>query len=188
MKDYQRYLESTEWRTRRQMAMDAAQRRCQLCYGAYNLHVHHRTYERVGREWPTDLTVLCADCHGLFHDKLPAPPDTVSPAYKHSTPIMRWEEDFERFWLKYPERKGSDPRPQAHRLWVKHMKRGVDPQHIMKGLDNYIWWLGKRVGTQLVMQASTFLRGERWTGAWTRNGDNETRDIAVRPAIVRRSA
>jgi hypothetical protein len=68
------------------------------------------------------------------------------------------------------------------------MKLGVDPRHIMKGVDNYIWWLGKRVGTQLVMQASTFLRGERWTGAWTRKGDNETRGISDRLTIVRRSA
>jgi hypothetical protein len=42
--------------------------RCQVCnaYGV-QLNVHHRTYERRGAEWDTDLIVLCHDCHEIFH-------------------------------------------------------------------------------------------------------------------------
>lgn len=32
-------------------------------------NVHHRTYERLGKERLGDLTVLCRKCHGLFHGK-----------------------------------------------------------------------------------------------------------------------
>lgn len=30
------------------------------------LEVHHRTYERVGRELVTDLLALCWDCHDII--------------------------------------------------------------------------------------------------------------------------
>jgi len=30
-------------------------------------HVHHRTYERLGRELPKDLEVLCLRCHERRH-------------------------------------------------------------------------------------------------------------------------
>lgn len=30
------------------------------------LHVHHRTYERLGEELPEDLVVLCEVCHEAY--------------------------------------------------------------------------------------------------------------------------
>ena len=69
---YADFLTSGYWRYRRQSALDAADRACQLCNSRNKtLHVHHRTYERRGFELPSDLIVLCEDCHGRFHDKLP---------------------------------------------------------------------------------------------------------------------
>ena len=32
-----------------------------------NLEVHHRTYERLGEELASDLTVLCNRCHHVHH-------------------------------------------------------------------------------------------------------------------------
>lgn len=74
---YQDYLRTSEWQRRRTMAINAADARCQLCNSTNRLHVHHRTYERRGCELPTDLTVLCADCHGKFHNKIPTPLPTT---------------------------------------------------------------------------------------------------------------
>jgi hypothetical protein len=37
--------------------------RCERCEGKRDLEVHHRTYERLGREWDQDLEVLCCRCH-----------------------------------------------------------------------------------------------------------------------------
>jgi hypothetical protein len=71
---YADYLRTNEWSRRRQMALTAADARCQLCNSTDRLHVHHRTYERRGCELPSDLTVLCQSCHAKFHDKIPAPP------------------------------------------------------------------------------------------------------------------
>lgn len=64
---YREYLQSPEWQVRRQWALARAGYRCQVCNGQGVLDCHHRTYERVGREHPEDVTVLCRRCHQLFH-------------------------------------------------------------------------------------------------------------------------
>jgi hypothetical protein len=47
----------------------AAGHRCQVCDADMHLDVHHRTYDRFGHEDPGDLTVLCRDCHRLYHER-----------------------------------------------------------------------------------------------------------------------
>lgn len=88
---YADYLKSEDWRQTRQRALYRAQDRCQsplcrLAYlrsltdaelreeiterlprHAYLLEVHHLTYERLGREHPDDLIVLCPACHAAAH-------------------------------------------------------------------------------------------------------------------------
>lgn len=61
------YLRSDHWRETRLRALEAAGNRCQVCNSDRRLDVHHRTYERLGREAPGDLTVLCRGCHELYH-------------------------------------------------------------------------------------------------------------------------
>ena len=64
---YRKYLETEQWKEKRNEAIERAEGRCQLCNAESALHVHHRTYERAGNERPMDLTVLCAGCHWRFH-------------------------------------------------------------------------------------------------------------------------
>src|SRR5204863_263367 len=71
---YAEYLQTDHWKKQREDALKRAFRRCAVCNSDKSLHVHHRTYERLGCELPNDLTVLCDDCHELFHDRLPSPP------------------------------------------------------------------------------------------------------------------
>lgn len=66
---YKEYLRTPEWQATRESKLRSARYRCQVCGGGGLLDVHHRTYERRGHEKPDDLTVLCRDCHGLFHEK-----------------------------------------------------------------------------------------------------------------------
>lgn len=69
---YAAYLQSDHWRSLRRWALERAGARCQLCNTSEEtLHVHHRTYERLGAELPQDLTVLCASCHAKFHNRAP---------------------------------------------------------------------------------------------------------------------
>lgn len=64
---YEQYLQTPEWKERRDAALATAKHRCQLCNGEEKLAVHHRTYDRRGAELPSDLTVLCGDCHWTHH-------------------------------------------------------------------------------------------------------------------------
>lgn len=64
---YSEYLLSWHWFWMRVAAEEKAEGRCQVCNSQINLQVHHRTYARRGREALSDLTVLCRECHSLFH-------------------------------------------------------------------------------------------------------------------------
>lgn len=68
---YERYLKTHHWARTREQTLLRCRHECQVCGAVENLQVHHKNYDRVGREYPTDLVVLCRDCHAKFHDKLP---------------------------------------------------------------------------------------------------------------------
>ena len=76
---YEEYIKSREWREKAEEAKARAGNRCQVCYRSRSevqLDAHHRTYSRLGKELPEDITVLCRECHQLYADakKAPAPP------------------------------------------------------------------------------------------------------------------
>lgn len=67
---YKAYLLSDEWL---QVKLDLLQSRgcvCQKCKKPKppnKLQVHHKTYERIFNELPSDLMLLCAKCHMKKH-------------------------------------------------------------------------------------------------------------------------
>lgn len=65
---YVEYLRSNHWQEKRREAIERALHACQVCNSPDDIHVHHRTYANRGEELPSDLTVLCATCHSLFHN------------------------------------------------------------------------------------------------------------------------
>ncbi len=66
---YREYLLTPQWWERRTAAIKSSHHKCQVCNaGGTGLDVHHRTYDRIGREDPSDLVVLCRGCHQIFHD------------------------------------------------------------------------------------------------------------------------
>jgi hypothetical protein len=67
--DRQRYYKCAWWKHTRQAAIERANSRCEHCESIYNLQVHHLTYERLGKEIPEDLQVLCFECHRQAHSK-----------------------------------------------------------------------------------------------------------------------
>jgi hypothetical protein len=69
--EYHEYIQSWQWKEKADSYKKKAGNRCQLCHVsgyARPLHVHHNNYYRLGVERDTDLVVLCADCHKIFHD------------------------------------------------------------------------------------------------------------------------
>ena len=56
--------------------LDWVGNRCQLCGRSdVPLVVHHNTYERLWNEHPSDLVVLCNECHHEHHKRHRAPRD-----------------------------------------------------------------------------------------------------------------
>ncbi len=51
----------------RRAAIASAYGKCSRCLTTDRLEVHHRTYARAGHELPTDVEVLCYDCHHAEH-------------------------------------------------------------------------------------------------------------------------
>ena len=74
--NYYSYLKSYDWQIKRERALKAAGYRCQVCNSEVNLEVHHRTYDNLGDEQPSDLTVLCHECHTLFSERRGDKPHT----------------------------------------------------------------------------------------------------------------
>lgn len=67
---YWLYLRTPEWRRTRAAALVRAGNRCSLdATHVKGLEVHHSSYERLGKELDSDLTVLCRSCHARFHAK-----------------------------------------------------------------------------------------------------------------------
>lgn len=61
--DYQWYINSPTWRYKRALMLEINNHRCEMCKATRNLEVHHWTYDNLGKERPTELSVLCQDCH-----------------------------------------------------------------------------------------------------------------------------
>lgn len=70
---YTAYLASPAWRAWRASRLALAGNRCEFdldgvrCVRIVSLEVHHETYERLGHEQDSDLTVLCWFHHQLEH-------------------------------------------------------------------------------------------------------------------------
>lgn len=64
---YRAYLQTPEWKKRRNRALKRALYHCARCGAKRGLQVHHVTYERLECEADEDLEVLCADCHEGHH-------------------------------------------------------------------------------------------------------------------------
>lgn len=67
-KNYESYIGSETWRRRRARWLSANGRWCRGCGRTEDIRLHHKTYDRMGRELNTDLVALCTTCHQAVHD------------------------------------------------------------------------------------------------------------------------
>ena len=64
-KNYGKYLDSPAWSNLRKHILERDGYLC-IC-GRKATEVHHKTYERTGKEYLSDLVSLCELCHRLVH-------------------------------------------------------------------------------------------------------------------------
>lgn len=67
---YRAYIASPKWAWKRWAKLQQVGGKCEMCGTRDELEVHHKTYERFGRERGEDLQVLCAICHDIYHGEL----------------------------------------------------------------------------------------------------------------------
>jgi 5-methylcytosine-specific restriction endonuclease McrA len=68
--EYADYLRTRHWQAlRARYRASGLPWRCARCGWTGKLDLHHRTYERLGRERLTDLEPLCRHCHDREHGK-----------------------------------------------------------------------------------------------------------------------
>jgi hypothetical protein len=82
---YDAYLRSDLWLDfRKKFFSSKAPKACAVC-GAARVQLHHRTYERLGREKIGDVIPLCDDHHRAVHGRL----DTLSLPVERSFDAVR---------------------------------------------------------------------------------------------------
>jgi DNA-directed RNA polymerase subunit RPC12/RpoP len=63
---YSAYLKSAAWKKFKASIFSTRGHRCERCgFDRMMLHLHHKTYVRLGREQPEDVKILCVSCHDL---------------------------------------------------------------------------------------------------------------------------
>lgn len=65
---YAEYLKTDHWLDFRDAMLHGKDCRCQHCETTEGLQIHHLTYDYLGRERPSDVLVLCGDCHRTWHE------------------------------------------------------------------------------------------------------------------------
>ena len=60
---YEQRIRSAQWKNMRADLIRMRGPRCERCGCGPPLELHHKTYERMGRELLSDLELLCRTCH-----------------------------------------------------------------------------------------------------------------------------
>ena len=61
------YLQSDHWKRTAAEARIRAGHKCERCGAHGRLDCHHNSYDRLWRELPIDINVLCRACHNRLH-------------------------------------------------------------------------------------------------------------------------
>ena len=64
---YRSYLKSSEWAKIKIYLFESRGKKCERCGSKKRIQVHHKTYERIFNEDPSDLELLCELCHEKEH-------------------------------------------------------------------------------------------------------------------------
>ena len=83
-KAYNQYLQTPEWKRKRELVLLRAQGICEGCREAEATVVHHLNYDYVGDEFLFQLVALCRPCHDRCHNP-PQQPDAAPTLQSRKT-------------------------------------------------------------------------------------------------------
>ncbi len=92
---YAEYLKSPHWIAFKKRFFKRSQRVhrmrqayggivCEFCSKEGEFHLHHRNYDRIGKERTTDVIILCINCHKAVHQE-----ENFAPTLKAATNRIR---------------------------------------------------------------------------------------------------
>lgn len=122
---YRDYIQSQEWRKTR-AKMLKFYKSCCRCKSTFNLCVHHGSYRRVSREYPSDLYVLCGECHKEFHERFP-----LKENMKRNT--LHFIREVQ---TRFQPTHCITPEPIKNRISPKHCKYCNEPLIVKKEVKN----------------------------------------------------
>ena len=67
---YEEYINSDEWKDKREKCFESKGRKCAICGREQGLHLHHLNYNSLGHEEENnfaDIVPLCSICHEKIH-------------------------------------------------------------------------------------------------------------------------
>ena len=102
---YIEYLNTNHWKAMKVRMKNHYVYECCFCRTRKRLHIHHKTYERVGNERLSDLVYACKDCHDLLHSE----PEKLIKSSK--------------YWNQKPRLRGKPNKKRKNKPFVKGMKK-----------------------------------------------------------------
>jgi len=83
---YAEYLASDHWK---EMVELYRREKCFCCGRKKKLHLHHNTYDRLGKELATDFITVCKECHSRIHKLVERPGSPIRLESAHFSLIKR---------------------------------------------------------------------------------------------------
>ncbi len=133
--DMHKYLGTMHWR--KFVARYRASDRPQACFacGQENVVLHHRTYERLGRERLSDVVPLCNSHHMELHRRVERGEFTLYDAHKHLTKLADPRGSVSRKYQDRDLRNWRTGRKEAREPGFKAQVRHVDPEEARAMVD-----------------------------------------------------
>ena len=110
----EKYLKSLAWKRKRAEIINRDEGKCVRC-PKEGRHVHHETYDNIGREDPSDLILLCDECHNAVHQQQSETSRDCREAFiayvKRKSTILKLRDrsgsqDYVNYETGYPTRNG----------------------------------------------------------------------------------
>jgi hypothetical protein len=61
--EYTEYMQSKKWAGRKRRLFNKRGYACEMCGAHGPVEVHHKNYDRLGKELDEDLLIVCKECH-----------------------------------------------------------------------------------------------------------------------------
>ena len=142
-RDYNGYTSSHHWGDFKRRWFEHNERKCDFCGSEENIQLHHKTYERLGRERFKDVQPLCRTCRKDEHNRL------IREGYYPRLPSEKEVKQFRNESKKRPMPKARKIRKTDMRPWCSGCGKRIvmsKRQYALEKLAFEEWGVSWRCG------------------------------------------